>query len=672
MPKVPGAFRFLKLPVSLQETLLHVLLAAVISVSVMAFPLNFIEAPLFDLRQSWSVKPSIDERIAIITIDDQTLNQLSEVSPLPLKYHQKAVEEFERQEVKAVGYLVDFNKVQRLDDPGFHSESVQEFYRSTVRLNAQGIPFMLGIPYDMGGELSPPYPLSQIPQSVAIIHKDGATFGRDKVTRRALVSLYDKMTFEMALANRVYSNESIQNPPGTYKSADAEAQYFFFRLHQSEGRVYDPEYENFAYPRYSFADLVEGKIPERTLKDKIVLVGSFQRETPSDFTLLNSLQNPVPIPKLLVQANILDSILNQQGLAEIPPTPLAILCFLLSVIVVIASFRIRPTRLIGLTIVLLAGMALISLLLFQPIPLLGNRWLPLGAPILSLTLSFYLMIPLRLYSEHRKRFALEKENRILHEVEELKTNFIQLVTHDLKTPVARIQGLTEQLRRSLGETLKLEDRDLIEHLLGANHELNNFIGSLLELTKLDSQGIRVSLQSRDINPLLESVVSKLRFNARAKKITIETDFEPLFPIRIDSELISKVLSNLIDNAIKYSPENTTVFLATRETGDRVTVTIRDEGPGIPESEIPNLFSRFYRIKNDQNYRVKGTGLGLYLSKYFIEAHQGTIEVQSKNGAGTTFTLTLPVNLQEKDLIQAGLRFKNPVTKFDQKKENTHA
>jgi len=168
------------------------------------------------------------------------------------------------------------------------------------------------------------------------------------------------------------------------------------------------------------------------------------------------------------------------------------------------------------------------------------------------------------------------------------------------------------------------------------------------------------------------VVSKLRFNARAKKITIETDFEPLFPIRIDSELISKVLSNLIDNAIKYSPENTTVFLATRETGDRVTVTIRDEGPGIPESEIPNLFSRFYRIKNDQNYRVKGTGLGLYLSKYFIEAHQGTIEVQSKNGAGTTFTLTLPVNLQEKDLIQAGLRFKNPVTKFDQKKENAHA
>jgi signal transduction histidine kinase len=672
MLKVKGAFQLLKLPASLQETLLHLLLAAVISVSVMAFPLSFIEAPLFDIRQSWSAKPSIDERIAIITIDDQTLNQLSEVSPLPLKYHQKAVQEFERLGVKAVGYVVDFNKVKQLDDPGFNSESIQEFYRSTVRLNAQGVPFMLGIPYDLGGEVSAPYPLNQIPQSVAIIHKDGSTFGRDKVTRRALVSLYEKMVFEMSLANRIYSNETILNPPGTYKSSEAEAQYFLFRLHQKEGRTYDPEFENFAYPRYSFADLVEGKVPEGTLKDKIVLVGTFQREIPSDFTLISAFQDSVPVPKILIQANILDSILNQQGLSEVPASVLAVLCFLLSLTVVIASFRIRPSKLISLTIVLLAGIAMIALLLFQPIPLFGSLWLPLGAPFLSLTLSFYLMIPLRLYSEHRKRFALEKENQILHEVEELKTNFIQLVTHDLKTPVARIQGLTEQLRRSLGSQLRPEDRDLIEHMLNANHELNNFIGSLLELTKLDSQGLRVSLQSKDINPLLESVIQKHGFNARSKNISILTDFEPLFPIRMDSELISKVLSNLIDNAIKYSPENTEVFITTRESGNRIAITIRDEGPGIPESEIPNLFSRFYRVKNDNTYRVKGTGLGLYLSKYFIEAHQGSIELASPPGLGTTFTISLPVALEDQDVVQPGLQFQNSKTKPAGKKENVYA
>ena len=281
------------------------------------------------------------------------------------------------------------------------------------------------------------------------------------------------------------------------------------------------------------------------------------------------------------------------------------------------------------------------------------------------------MIPLRLYSEHRKRYALEKENQILHEVEEMKTNFIQLVTHDLKTPVARIQGLTEQLRRSLGDTPMPVVRDTIEHLLGANHELNQFIGSLLELTKLDNQGLRVSLQSKDINPLLEQVVEKHRFIAQSKKISFLKDFEPLFPIRIDADLISKVLSNLIDNAIKYSPENTTITLTTREVGDHVVITILDQGIGIPDHEVQNLFSRFYRIKNDTTIQVKGTGLGLYLSKDFIEAHRGSIEVTSKVGEGTGFTLTLPMDLKDRDLVQPGLKtgiLKTP----SRSKENEYA
>jgi signal transduction histidine kinase len=141
---------------------------------------------------------------------------------------------------------------------------------------------------------------------------------------------------------------------------------------------------------------------------------------------------------------------------------------------------------------------------------------------------------------------------------------------------------------------------------------------------------------------------------------------------MDSELISKVLSNLIDNAIKYSPENTEVFITTRESGNRIIITIRDEGPGIPESEIPNLFSRFYRVKNDNTYRVKGTGLGLYLSKYFIEAHQGSIELASPPGLGTTFTISLPVALEDQDVVQPGLQFQNSKTKPAGKKENVYA
>ncbi|NDG83409.1 MAG: CHASE2 domain-containing protein [Proteobacteria bacterium] len=671
MFKLRSPIKLKFVPTQVQEPLLHLLLATVISVSVMAFPLSLVEAPLFDLRQWLSIKPAIDDRITIITIDDQTTSQLNELSPLPIQYHLKAAKEFARQEVRAVGYAVDFNKVKRLDSNGFHSETLQEFYRSTVRLNARGTPFMLGIPYDVTGEVTAPFPLSQIPQGVAIVHRDGTNFGKDKVTRRALVSLYDKPAFEMSLTNRIFSSETILNPPGTYRTTDTEAQYFMFRLHQNEGTIYDSNYETFPYPRYSFADLVEGKIPEGTLKDKIVLVGTFQRDNPSDFTLVSSLSRFSPVPKILVQANILDSILNHQGIAEVPPPALAIICFFLSLVIIIASFKVRPSRLISLTLLLLCSVILVSTILFQPFPVLGNTWLPLGAPFLSLTLSFYLMIPLRLYSEHRKRYALEEENRALIQIEEMKTNFIQLVTHDLKTPVAKIQGLTEQLRRSLSGSLAAKDLELIESLLGANQELNRFITSLLELTKLDHQGVRVNLQSKDITQLLEQIIEKHRFAAQTKGILLNADVEPMFPIRIDIELISKVISNLLDNAIKYSPEGTTVRISSRETGDTVRIEVEDQGIGIPEAEIQNLFSRFYRVKNDTTLQVKGTGLGLYLSRYFIEAHKGTIAVESVAGKGTTFILTLPTNLTGDTLVPDGPRkkdFLNPV----KSKENLYA
>ena len=655
---------------SLQELVLHILLASVITVSVMTFPLNFIEAPLYDLRQWLSIKPTIDDRIALITIDDQTLNQRNAVSPLPLADHLKAVEELERQGVKAVGYMVDFNKVQRIDPDAFEVELVQNFYRSTVRLNAQGVPFMLGIPYDVTGEVTAPYPLSQIPQSIAIVHRDGTIFGKDKVTRRGLVSLYDRMAFEMSLANRIYSNETVANPPGTYKATDTDAQYFLTRMHQNNGTIYDPSYEVFAYPRYSFVDLIEGKVPAETLKDKIVLVGSFQRDNPNDFTLMSSLPFYGLTPKLLVQANILDSILNHQGIAEVPHTLLAMICFLLSLTIIAASFKYRPTRLIFLTGCLIVSTFVLSLLLFQPVPIVGGFWLPLGAPLLSLTLSFYLMIPLRLYSEHRKRYELEKENQNLIEVEEMKTNFLQLVTHDLKTPIAKIQGLTETLKRSMYDHMTLQDHETMNHLFSANEELNHFINSLLELSKIDNQGVRVNLQSKDVNQILETIVEKLRFTAQAKQIWVKTDFETLFPIKVDGDLLSKVLSNLLDNAIKYSPGNTCVSVITREVENYVEILIQDQGIGIPATEIQNLFSRFYRVKNETTFKVKGTGLGLYLSRYFIEAHRGTIRVESEPGEGTRFIIRLPMDLQPADLVVPGLRTAlNPNLDFRRKDKN---
>ena len=202
----------------------------------------------------------------------------------------------------------------------------------------------------------------------------------------------------------------------------------------------------------------------------------------------------------------------------------------------------------------------------------------------------------------------------------------------------------------------------MNHIFSANEDLNQFVNSILELSRIDNQGVRVQLQTKDINQLLEQVILKLRFVSQAKKIQIHTDFEPLFAMKIDTDLIGKVLSNLIDNAIKYSADGTSIYITTKEIGENVEILIRDEGIGMSENDLLHLFGRFYRIKNEATQKIKGSGLGLYLSKYFIEAHRGEVSVTSTPGKGTEFKILLPLELNETNLKQVGLTAKQPTNK----------
>ena len=151
--------------------------------------------------------------------------------------------------------------------------------------------------------------------------------------------------------------------------------------------------------------------------------------------------------------------------------------------------------------------------------------------------------------------GLPAKNELLTQVEELKTNFLSLVTHDLKTPVARIQGLAEVLLRSGSERHISRDQEALNHIISSTDELNHFISSILELSKVESNHLHLNLESKDVNRLIEHCVEGFNAQARTKKIQIVSNLEPLFPVKIDTSLISKVFNNLIDNALKYSPLN---------------------------------------------------------------------------------------------------------------------
>ena len=177
-------------------------------------------------------------------------------------------------------------------------------------------------------------------------------------------------------------------------------------------------------------------------------------------------------------------------------------------------------------------------------------------------------------------------------------------------------------------------------IIDSTKELNKFISSILDLTKIESSNFGLNKTSKDVSGLIENVVRDLTFSAGQKNVKIKKELAPLYPIQIDTTLITRVISNLVENAIKYSGNGSIVEIKTWDDEKWVYIQITDNGAGVPPEELSNIFEKFYRIKNDANHAIKGTGLGLYLVKYFVELHGGTIEVTSTVGVETKFLVKL--------------------------------
>ena len=213
------------------------------------------------------------------------------------------------------------------------------------------------------------------------------------------------------------------------------------------------------------------------------------------------------------------------------------------------------------------------------------------------------------------------------------------MSHDLKTPVAKIAGLTDNMLNQRQFSSPEGEKNL-RSIVDSTKELNKFITSILDLTKIESRNLTLNMVNKDINNTIEMVVNNLRFEASNTNVRVEKELGPLYPIQFDPNLMNRVLSNLIENAIKYSGEGSAVKVTTWDDEKWVYIEIADNGVGIPAGDIENIFEKFYRVKNDASHSIKGTGLGLYLVKYFVELHGGEISVSSELGQGTKFQIKL--------------------------------
>ncbi|MGQ9492806.1 MAG: ATP-binding protein [Anaerolineae bacterium] len=227
------------------------------------------------------------------------------------------------------------------------------------------------------------------------------------------------------------------------------------------------------------------------------------------------------------------------------------------------------------------------------------------------------------------------------EAEEMKAMFISVISHELKTPVALIKGYASTLRREDAHWDEKTVRESLEIIEEESDRLHRLINNLLEASRIQAGTLKLEMSDVAIPKLAAKTVE--RFRVQATKHNLLLDFPEDFPpVLADEERLQEVFSNLISNAIKYSPEGSTIRVGGRVRKNYVELYVSDTGPGIPLEKQSKLFEPFYRVDSSLGRRTQGVGLGLFLCKAIIEGHGGRIWVESAPGKGSTFHFTLPL------------------------------
>ncbi len=225
------------------------------------------------------------------------------------------------------------------------------------------------------------------------------------------------------------------------------------------------------------------------------------------------------------------------------------------------------------------------------------------------------------------------------EAEEVKSTFISIISHELKTPVSLIKGYAETLRREDAHWDPATVQDSLAVIVEEADRLAELIENLLDASRLQAGALKLNRAEVLLDQLAARLVDK--FKTQSDKHTLSAEFPRDFPaVPGDEERLRQALSNLLSNALKYSPGGN-VAVRGRAEPQQVVVSVSDEGPGIATPDLPRVFDRFYRADSDLTKRTKGAGLGLYLAKAVIEAHGGSIWAESAPGKGTTFSFSLP-------------------------------
>jgi signal transduction histidine kinase len=246
-----------------------------------------------------------------------------------------------------------------------------------------------------------------------------------------------------------------------------------------------------------------------------------------------------------------------------------------------------------------------------------------------------------------QRAAVALDNALLYqaaqEAIQLRDNFLSIASHELKTPLTSLYGNAQLLRRRMQRAGDLSERDdrALNVIVEQSARLDRMISMLLDISRLQTGRLSIQREQVDIAGLVRALVEEVRPTLEDHTVECQGAEVPLL-IRGDELRLHQVMMNLLQNAVKYSPAGSVVAVSVARHGDQARISVADQGIGVPPEDLPHLFSQFFRAANAQERNISGIGLGLYVVHQIVALHGGSVEVQSVEGQGSTFTVSLPL------------------------------
>ncbi len=211
------------------------------------------------------------------------------------------------------------------------------------------------------------------------------------------------------------------------------------------------------------------------------------------------------------------------------------------------------------------------------------------------------------------------------------------INHELKTPLNRMESLLMSLDKS--SNCGFDEKKIILKIQDSLSECRNTLDSLYLYNKIQLGKIAPKINHKDVNKIVLGAVQDTELLAKVKGVKVMVETEALFPVPLDEQLFKRAFLNILENAIKFSPHEGKILLSTEDMDDSVVIQIADQGMGMSAESVKEIFEPYYRV--EETAHLPGTGLGLFITKKFVDFHNGHIEVDSVIGEGTTFTIQLP-------------------------------